>query len=75
MNNSLTLIVRIKARKERAEEVKQSLLDILEPTRAEAGCESYKLYIDDKEPSVFIFVDPLSYTPQVPPRPQTAARV
>ena len=57
MNNSLTLIVRIKARKERAEEVKQSLLDILEPTRAEAGCESYKLYIDDKEPSVFIFVE------------------
>lgn len=57
MSDSLTLIVKITAKQERADEVKQSLLSILEPTRAEAGCESYKLYIDDKTPSVFIFVE------------------
>ena len=57
MSDSLTLIVKITAKAARADEVKQSLLDILEPTRAETGCESYKFYVDDKNPAVFMFVE------------------
>jgi quinol monooxygenase YgiN len=57
MSDSLTLLVRIDAKADRTEEVKASLLSILEPTRAEAGCDSYTLYIDDKDPAVFIFVE------------------
>lgn len=57
MSDSLTLLVRIDAKADRADEVKASLLSILEPTRAEEGCVSYKFYIDDKDPSVFFFVE------------------
>lgn len=57
MSDSLTLLVRIDAKADRAEEVKASLLSLLAPTRAEAGCESYKFYIDDKDPAVFNFVE------------------
>lgn len=57
MSDSLTLIVRIKAKADQASVMQQTLLSILEPTRAEAGCESYKLFIDDKDPSLFIFVE------------------
>lgn len=57
MSNALTLLVRIQAKAEQAEQVKAALLNILEPTRAEAGCVSYELYTDDKDPAVFIFVE------------------
>ena len=57
MSESLTLVVRIQAHADKAEEVKQSLLSILTPTRAEAGCENYQFYIDDNNPNVFIFVE------------------
>ncbi len=57
MSDSLTLLVRIQAKADQAEAVKNSLTDILAPTRAEAGCVSYELYFDDKDPAVFIFVE------------------
>lgn len=57
MSNPLTLLVRIQAKADRAEQVKRALIDILAPTRAEAGCVSYELHTDDKDPAVFIFVE------------------
>ena len=57
MSNPLTLMVHIEAKPERAEEVKQSLLGILEPTRAEAGCEHYDFYVDNDHPHIFHFCE------------------
>jgi quinol monooxygenase YgiN len=57
MSESLTLLVKITAKIAFTEQVKTSLHSILAPTRAEAGCEDYQLYIDDKNPAIFIFVE------------------
>jgi quinol monooxygenase YgiN len=57
MRDSLTLLVRIQAKADQAEQVKTALINILEPTRAEAGCVSYDFHTDDRDPAVFIFVE------------------
>ncbi|MFT4926048.1 MAG: quinol monooxygenase YgiN [Phenylobacterium sp.] len=57
MSNSLTLLVQIQAKADQADTVKAALLNLLEPTRAEAGCVSYELYFDDKDATKFIFVE------------------
>ncbi|MGL4851337.1 MAG: putative quinol monooxygenase [Phocaeicola sp.] len=53
--NKLTLVATIVAKEGKTEELKSFLLTLMEPTRAEKGCESYYLYQDTDAPSNFIF--------------------
>ncbi len=57
MSKPMSMMVRIEAKPECITRVKQCLTDILAPTRAEDGCVSYQLFIDDANPAMFIFVE------------------
>lgn len=57
MSDSLSLIVKIQAHKDHALPVKTALLNLLEPTLSEQGCENYQLYIDSQNPAIFFFVE------------------
>lgn len=57
MSNPMSMIVRIEAKADHIDEVKDCLTAILAPTRAEEGCLNYQLFIDDNNPAMFIFVE------------------
>jgi len=53
----LTVIATIIAKPVHAAHVKRVLLDLIPPTRAEAGCLRYELQQELDAPHVFIFVE------------------
>jgi quinol monooxygenase YgiN len=55
--SKITVIAKIKAKKESVETVKSELLKMVEPTRKETGCIEYHLHQDNEDPSVFIFYE------------------
>lgn len=55
MKSKLTLIARILAKPEKRELVKNELLKLIEPTRAEEGCINYDLHQDNKNANLFVF--------------------
>jgi quinol monooxygenase YgiN len=57
MSQKLPMIVKFTAKKESIEDVKTALLNILEPTRNEAGCLLYELHQDLDDPSIFMFYE------------------
>jgi len=54
---SLRVVARITARKETVEQVRQILLGLVTPTRAEEGCVVYELLQNRADPTDFTFVE------------------
>ncbi len=50
----LYVLAEIQAKPGKAELVKQALLQILEPTRQEEGCQQYELFADEKVEGLFL---------------------
>ena len=57
MNQKLPMIVKFTVKKEHIADVKEALLNILEPTRKEEGCLLYELHQDLNDPSIFMFYE------------------
>jgi quinol monooxygenase YgiN len=55
--SQLTIVAKITAKKESAEEVKGELLKMIAPTRKEEGCIDYCLHQDNTDSTVFIFYE------------------
>jgi len=55
--NSLRVVARIKAKPEKAVEVRELLCGLIEPTRKESGCISYELLQNREDPTDFTFVE------------------
>ncbi len=53
----LTIVVRIKAKPGMEERMRQDLLGVLAPTRAESGCITFDLLIDTNDPTVFVLYE------------------
>ncbi|MRR57042.1 MAG: antibiotic biosynthesis monooxygenase [Deltaproteobacteria bacterium] len=53
----VTIIAKIKAKDGMREQLKEVLLSLIEPTRAEEGCITYSLHQDCDDPSVFMFYE------------------
>ena len=50
----LTIIAGIEAKADQIELVKAALLDLVAPSRADAGCINYDLHQDNKNPAQFV---------------------
>ena len=53
----LVVVARITAREGRTEEVAEALRDLIEPSRAEAGCLRYDLHQSQEDPHRFVFLE------------------
>ena len=53
----IILIARAKAKPQLIQQVKKTLLSMIEPTRAEQGCIEYNLHQSADDPSVFFFYE------------------
>ncbi len=53
--SQLTIVARILAKAEKRTLVKEELLKLIAPTRAEQGCINYDLLQDNENPNLFIF--------------------
>ena len=51
----LTLVARLRAQKEKINDLRQALLSLMDKTRAEEGSVTYHLYADRDDPQNFIF--------------------
>ncbi len=57
MSKEIVVTAKIVAKQETVEQVKSACMQVIEPTRAEAGCMSYVLHQGLENPAVFIFVE------------------
>jgi quinol monooxygenase YgiN len=55
--SQLTIVAKIKAKKESVESVRNELLKLIAPTRNEVGCIEYRLHQDNDDPALFIFYE------------------
>jgi quinol monooxygenase YgiN len=55
MNGKVTVIAQIRAKPGREQEVKQALLALCGPTRAEKGCINYDLHQSANDAALFLF--------------------
>lgn len=53
----LTIVAHITAKADQVDLVKSELLQLIEPTRAEAGCVQYDLHQDNEAPAHFMFFE------------------
>jgi len=54
---AITIVANIEAKKNKIEFIKEELLKLIEPTKAEEGCIEYRLQQDDKHPEFFLFFE------------------
>lgn len=57
MPQPLTIVARIEAKTDHIDLVKQELIKLIQPTRAEAGCLQYDLHQDHENPGLFLFFE------------------
>lgn len=57
MNETLTLIARIRARKGSEDTVRETLAALVPPTLEEEGCIDYRLHAVNDDPGLFYFVE------------------
>ena len=57
MSAILTIVARIEANPDQAEQVKAELQKLIAPTLKEAGCMQYDLHQDNDNPAVFLFFE------------------
>lgn len=55
--SELTVVAKVVARQESAEDVKKELLKMIAPTRNEKGCIKYDLHQDNQDPAQFVFYE------------------
>lgn len=53
----LTVVAEISAKPGREEELKQLLLSVIQPTRAEEACIQYDLHVNTDNPANFVFYE------------------
>ncbi|MGH7163998.1 MAG: putative quinol monooxygenase [Nitrospiraceae bacterium] len=53
--NQVTVVVRLKAKAGMEARVRQELLNLLAPTRAERGCINFDMHQDPSDPALFLF--------------------
>ena len=56
-NQNIRVVARIVALPEKVEELKATLLELIEPTRQEAGAIKYELLQNQSDPTDFTFVE------------------
>ena len=56
-SKKLTIVAKIIAKSEKSEFVKQELIKLIEPTRAEEGCIDYVLHQDNENENTFLFFE------------------
>jgi len=54
---TLCVVARIRARKDKQEELEGVLSALVEPTRKESGCIRYQLYRNNQDPQDFAFIE------------------
>jgi quinol monooxygenase YgiN len=54
---SLTIVAKVKAKPESADAVQAALLAVSIPSREDAGCESYQLYVNPEDPTDLVMVE------------------
>ena len=54
---TLRVVARIKAKRDKVEEVREALTGLVEPTRSEAGCIVYEMLQNTVDPTDFTFVE------------------
>jgi len=54
---ALTIVANIEAKKNKIEFIKEELLKLIEPTKAEEGCIEYRLQQDNQNPEFFLFFE------------------
>ena len=57
MDDMLTVVARIKAKKGKAEQVREELMALIPPTRDEPDCISYILHQSTDDPHLFLFFE------------------
>jgi quinol monooxygenase YgiN len=57
MNEEITCIAQFMAKEEKKEQLKQSLMELLEPTRSENGCLSYTLHEDAENSKILTMIE------------------
>ena len=57
MSQPLTVIARMRAKAGQEARLKQELLGLLAPSRAEAGCLLYDLHQSQTDPALFVFYE------------------
>lgn len=55
--NRVTVVAFVKAKKGKEKELERALLDLIAPTRGEAGCIDYILHRAQESPGVFVFYE------------------
>ena len=55
--SKVTVIARIRAKTGRAQRVKEELLKLLAPTRAESGCINFDMHQGTTDPAQFLFLE------------------
>jgi quinol monooxygenase YgiN len=55
--NLLTVVAVLKAKPGKEEALREALLGLVEPTRAEAGCVQYDLHVSTDKPAEFVFFE------------------
>lgn len=57
MMSKLTVVATMKAKSGKEEELKEEVLKLLTPTRAEEGCLNYDLHFSDENPGEVMFYE------------------
>jgi quinol monooxygenase YgiN len=57
VDTSLRVIAHVKAKVSHRAQVREILLELVEPTRQESGCLSYELLQNSSDPADFVFVE------------------
>jgi quinol monooxygenase YgiN len=57
MSPGCTVIATFFAKPDKREELRDLLMGLVSPTRAEAGCVDYHLHVEEEDPNVFLFYE------------------
>jgi len=57
MAELLTVVAEFKAKSGKEEELRATLLELIEPTRKENGCVQYDLHVHTSDPGRFVFYE------------------
>jgi quinol monooxygenase YgiN len=57
MDHKLTVVAHIKAKKGHEKQVREALVSMIQPTRAEKGCINYDLHEALEDPGSFVFYE------------------
>ncbi|MDC4306447.1 antibiotic biosynthesis monooxygenase [Acinetobacter baumannii] len=55
--SAVYLVVGLRAKSEKIDQVRSDLIEVVAPSRKESGCITYELFQDQNDPSLFIFYE------------------